>query len=116
MVMSSSEHEPIPYYLAARFAGERPAGRAYFRVQELIFATPEAHLSVFRFQLSRIYHVAILGENPDEELEQRLQRILAKGERVSLPTEVLKMLVERRAQATRQGPWLERHFRPGQPL
>ena len=30
--------------------------------------------------------------------------------------DVLYALVERRAQAIRQAPWVERHFRPGKPL
>lgn len=107
------EQESKPYYLASQFGGERPAGRAYFQAQELIFNTPDCDLSVFRFQLSRIYHVAVIGIRPDEGLERRLRNILSRGESVSLSPEILRTLMSRRSQATRQGPWVERHYRPG---
>lgn len=110
------EQEPRPYYLAARFPGERLAGRAYFQAQELIFNTPDSDLSVFRIQLNQIYHVAVLGIPPPQELEQKLRSILSTGDSTSLPADILKVLLQRRAQATRQGPWVEKHFRPGQPL
>jgi hypothetical protein len=103
--------EPIPYLRAARFGGERPAGRAYNEAQELIFRDPGCELSVYRLQLDRTWHVAVLGEQPREDLEQRLQAILSRGEPASLPEEILRELARRRAQATKLGPWVERHLR-----
>src|SRR4051794_17359869 len=107
------EQEPAPYYRAARFPSERPAGRAYDRLQEAIFGRSDADLSAFRFQLNRIYHVAVLGQSPPEDFDRRLQRILSSGEPVSLPYDVLARLHERRRQATQFGPWIEGHYRPG---
>src|SRR5438874_902537 len=92
--------QPTPYYQAARFSGERPAGRAYVRAQELIYQQP-CDLSAFRFLLERSWHVAILGEPPPEALERSLRRILARGELTTLPDELVKLLLERRAQATK---------------
>lgn len=113
----SREHEPRPYYRAARFAGERPAGRAYAAVQDAIFRHPaDLDLSAYRFQLSRRYHVAVLGQPPPEAVDQHLQALLAAGEPTELPAEVLKLLSERRAQAIKEGPWTEGHYRPGTPL
>jgi hypothetical protein len=58
---------------------------------------------------------AVLGEQPREDLEQRLQAILSRGEPASLPEEILKELKRRRAQPTELGPWVERHVRPSNP-
>ncbi len=102
------------YYLASRFSGERPAGRAYFQAQELIFRNDSiADLSVYRFQLDKIYHVAVVGEKPPEDFENKLKNILSAGEYVPLPSDVLKTLIIRRWQQIKTGPWVERHYRPG---
>ncbi len=62
--MSSKEQSelgPTPYHQVARFPGEKPAGRAYNRAQEAIFNAEGRDLSAYRFQLSRIWHVAAGG-------------------------------------------------------
>ncbi len=110
------EQEAIPYYLASRFGGERVAGQVYFQAQDLIFNTPDCEVSVYRFQLDRIYHVAVLGDKPEEQLETKLKDILSKGEFTPLPSMVLKTLVTRRQQHTRHSPWIEKHYRPGKPM
>ena len=110
------EQEAIPYYLASRFSGERIAGQVYFQAQDLIFNTPDCELSVYRFQLDRIYHVAVLGDRPEEQLEAKLKDVLSKGESTPLPSMVLKTLITRRQQHTGHSPWLERHYRPGKPM
>jgi hypothetical protein len=110
------EKEPKPYYKAARFNGEQIAGKAYFQAQDAIFNDPGCDLSVYRFQLNRIYHLAVLGESPSAELAQKLQEILSTGEPVPLPDNILQILSERRNQAIKKGPWVERHYRPGQHL
>ena len=111
----SKEHEPQPYYQAARFSSEQVAGKAYFLAQRLIYQA-DCDLSSYRFQLQSIYHVAVLGEQPPDELHHRLANILSGGDIVSLPAEIIKVLQERRAQATKVSPWLERHYRPGKCL
>ena len=100
------EQEPVPFHRAARFRGERPARRAYFQAQDLIFNTPECDLSAYRLLLEQLWHVAVLGEPPQGDLEQKLQAILSRGEPVSLPPDILKLLTERRNQATKQAPGL----------
>lgn len=102
-----------PYLRVARFNGEKPAGRAYRKAQDLLFATPDCELSAYRFHLDRIWHVAVLGDQPPEDLERQLQTILSRGEPTSLPEEVLIQLQRRRAQATKLGPWIEGHYHPG---
>jgi hypothetical protein len=109
------EAEPDPYYLAARFSREQTAGRAYSQAQQTIFSQ-DCDLSVYRFQLSEVWHMAVLGEKPPPDLERRLRRILALGEPLTLTKEVLQILFERRSQSTKEGPWVERHYRPGQRL
>ena len=107
----------MPYYRASRFPGERPAGQAYLAAQEALFRYPQpVDVSVYRFQLNRVYHVTVLGEPPPEELDQTLAALLATGEPAALPPEVVKLLVQRRRQATRHGSWSEGHYRPGQRL
>jgi hypothetical protein len=58
----------------------------------------------------------VLGATPPQELDRTIRRILAAGEPTALPEEVLTLLLQRRAQQIRLGPWVERHHRPGQPL
>jgi hypothetical protein len=112
--MTSRENQSSePEYLkVARFSGEKPAGRAYRQAEELLYRSPDTELSTYRFHLNRVWHVAILGDQPTEELDRRLTRILSRGEPTTLPEEILQQLQRRRAQATRLGPWVERHTRP----
>ena len=110
------EQEPVPYYHAARFRYENQARRAYFQAQETLFNTPDCDLSAYRFLLERIWHVAVLGEPPAEDLAQKLETAFTRGEPTELPPDILKALAECRQQATRQAPWVERHYRPGQNL
>ncbi len=112
---AKQEKGPIPYCRAARFKNEQIARKIYFQAQDAI-ETPECDLSAYRFHINYIYHVAVLGESPTEELDQKLQTILSPGEPISLPSNVLKVFVERRNKAIKQGPWVERHFRPGWPM
>jgi hypothetical protein len=111
--MTSQEHESQPQFLqVARFSGERPAGRAYNQLQDAIFRSPACELSVFQMLLQRDWHVAVLGDPPDETLERRIRQVLARGTPASLPDEILAELQRRRAEATQLGPWVERHARP----
>src|SRR3712207_17101 len=110
------EHEPAPYLRGARFAGERPAGQAYFQLQDTIYTAEPNDLSVYRLRLRQEWHVAVLGEPPPPELDERLSAVLAAGEPVTLPADVVAALTQRRAQAIRHAPWTDQHFRPGQPL
>jgi hypothetical protein len=112
--MSSNEQTDqnrIPYFKVARFPGERPAGQAYTQAQELIYRAPECELSVYRLQLETVWHVAVVGEQPRRQLQRRLEAILSSGKPASLPEEILRELERRRAQATKLGPWVERHVR-----
>ncbi len=123
IVMSPPERpegEPLPtqepYYRAARFASEADAGQPYFKAQDVIFRDPANDLSAYRLQLDQIWHVCVLGEQPPRPLDRRLRRILAAGEAVTLPEQVLQMLLERRARAIQTGPWAEGHYWPGERL
>lgn len=115
--MPSPEHLPTPesdherYQRAARFPAEQPAGRIYQQLQDLLYRTPAADLSVFRLQLDQQWHTAVLGTPPPDQLARQLDALLAAGEPVSLPSEVLAALWARRRQARRLGPWVERHRR-----
>jgi len=104
----------MPYLRAARFAEERLAGHAYEQAQRALYARPDSDVSVYRLQLNQVWHVAALGEPPPVDLADTLEQILGSGEPVSLPDDVLTLLHQRRAVAIRQGPWVERHHRPGQ--
>ncbi len=110
------EDEQPPYYQAARFEGERPAGQAYLQAQEVIFKDRKSDLSAYRFQLERVYHVAVVGEPPSRETDEKLARILSEGELTSLPPDILKALYRRRNQMKQHGEWVEGHYRPGKRL
>ena len=110
------EAAPVPYHRTARFADEPSAGAAYGAAQHALFEGPPNDLSAYRFQLNRIYHVAVLGQVPPAELDEQLTAILASGEPAALPTEVLRALSERRRQMSGRGVWTEGHYRPGRRL
>lgn len=110
------EHEQQPYYLAARFTSEKPAKLAYFGAQEMIFSDERADLSAYRFLLDQVSHVALVGKSPPDDLQEKLQNILSKGEPATLPDDILKALHERRIKAKKIGPWVEGHYRPGKRL
>ena len=109
----SPEEAAVPYYLARRFRTEPLGAVAYRKVRDLIYGSNH-ELSVYRFQLSQIFHVAVIGTPPPEPFEQRIRRLLSSGDRAELPHDILSVLYQRRAEASRHGAWIERHFGPGQ--
>jgi hypothetical protein len=109
------EGEPTPYYRAARFEEVNRAASVYHRAQDAIHRTA-CDLSAYRFLLDQVSHVAVLGAPPPPTLDQTLDHILAAGEPVQLPTDLLNLLMERRRRANRLAPWVEGHYRPGEPL
>ena len=113
--MPRPEQGPLPYQRASRFAGERPAGRAYIDAQRVLYEAPESDLSVYRLQMNRLWYVAALGLVPPAPVLQAIEQILDRGEPAELPAEVWDTLHGRRRQATRLGPWVERHRRPDEP-
>lgn len=105
------------YHQAARFAGEEPAEAVYFAAQETLFAhAGDIDLSAYRVQLDRVDHVVVIGEPPPADLHDALRTILAAGEPAVVPEDVLRVLQARRTAATRVGPWVEGHYRPGRRL
>ena len=124
-----TEHDPrrertraLPAYAqVARFRSEDTAGIAFQQLRQRIFEREDADLSVFRFQFRPaetpaaplVSHVAVLGQTPTNDLAEQLQQLLAAGERVELPEDVLRSLAQRRRQMSRHGHWSEGHYRPG---
>src|SRR5215208_1754478 len=104
------EHEPLPYQRVARFADADVAGQVYAHAQDADFGGPPADLSVYRFLLDTVSHVAVLGA-PPAALDSQLIAILAVGEPATLPPTVLQALTVRRQQQRRHGSWVEGHYR-----
>ncbi len=110
------DQQPPLYQRAARFAGEQPAGQAYFAAQRVIYEAAEpTDISVFRLQLNRLWYVAALGLVPPVPVLTTIERVLDTGEPADLPPPVWDTLRERRRQARQLGPWVERHRRPDPP-
>ncbi len=107
------ERETEPYLRAARFAGEQPAGAVYQKVQSLLYHRQDVDLSAFRLQLNQVYHVAVLGLVPPENVDRVLERLLSSGETATLPADVVRLLSQRRAQESQRSSWVEKHYRPG---
>ncbi len=82
-------------------------------MQEAIYTGPPNDLSTYRLMLAEQWHVAVLGEPPPEELDQKLQAILDQGVPATLPEDILDYLKQRRAEAIKRGSWVEGHYRPG---
>src|SRR3712207_2150207 len=99
----SPEGEALPrYHQAARFAGEAPAGLAYFPPKAAIYPPAgEIDLSAYRFQPNRVSHVPVLGDPPPVELHDRLRAIFAAGEPAQLPENLLRLFTARRSKATK---------------
>jgi hypothetical protein len=112
----NKELEQPAYHKAARFGGEKPAAKAYFEVQEVIFNDAESELSAYRLMLNVTYHVAVLGEQPSQETDAGLTEILSQGQPATLPKEALAALNMRRLQMKQHGEWVEGHYRPGKRL
>ena len=108
------EAELPRYHQAARFEGEELAEVTYFAAQDIVFAhAGDVDLSAYRFQLNRVDHVVIVGEPPPPDLHDELRSVLSAGEPAVVPEDVLRLLNARRTVATRAGPWVEGHYRPG---
>ena len=108
------KEELTPYYLAARYSNKNSAGKAYNPIQTIIFEE-DCDLSAYRFfeQKERKWYVVVIGEEPSPQLHQRLATILftlTRGVRVTLDSETLAALMDRRAEQTQIGPWVERHY------
>ncbi len=106
--------EQPPYHLAARYPNKTPVGKAYNPIQTIIFEE-DCDLSEYRFfeQKERKWYVVVIGEEPSSQLQERLATIpfiLTRGVRVTLDIETLAALMDRRAQQTQIGSWVERHY------
>ncbi len=116
------EQEPRPYYLAARYASDHASEKPYRRTRNYLYAHEEVELSVFRFQLGRHgadkldWHVAVIGDKLPDEHERQIRRFLQDGQVVTLPEEVVGAMYRRRLETSQQGPWFERHHKPGRRL
>jgi hypothetical protein len=102
-----------PYHRAARYPDEQASEAPYDQAQQTIYETP-CDLSVYRLRLGPelTWHVAVLGNPPDEDLNRRIEEILTSGEQVPLPDEVLVQLAARRREQSNRGPWVEAHHFP----
>ena len=107
-----SEQQATPYHLAAWFTGKQAAGAVYSQVQNLIFNARDCELSVYRFYIKGVWHVAVIGVSPDEGLGQELAISLAHGTTILLGTETFNLLQHCREKESKQGTWVERHHRP----
>lgn len=111
---ASHEQRAHSYYRAARFAAIADAGPVYAQI-EAVIRTEVCDVSAFRFERTGAAYVAVLGAPPPSDLDQQVADLLATGDPVTLPPTWLAFLVQRRAQARRLGPWVERHVRPVPP-
>ena len=101
------------YHQAARYLDELSSETAYAEAQRAIYETP-CNLSTYRLLLlpDSIWDVAVLGDVPSDALHRRLTSVLATGDSVVLPNDVLIELYQhRKAQPTKDG-WSERHYFP----
>src|SRR5712692_11568985 len=102
--------KPPPYYQAAHFANKTQAGQVYTPLQQLVFEEQEScDLSVYRVKITEGWHVVVLGERPRNDLHLRIEALLTNGTLVTLRSDVLDYLQDRRAQVTQLAPWVERH-------
>jgi hypothetical protein len=115
----SPENAPQRYIVASRYPDDITSATPYQEAQQLIYEHDELPLSVFRLQYGEPpsmrfeWYVVVLGEQPAEHFDQQFRRILSTGESGTLPEEVIAVLQRRREEMSRQGQWVERHYRMG---
>jgi hypothetical protein len=97
--------------LAARFNSLDQAGRVYTTIHELLRASHESDLSVYRFELGGVPHVAVVGLEPSPRIIQAVTQTLSRGQPAVLPQEAARWLLERRADMAPEGPgFTEGHY------
>lgn len=111
----SESGEDGPFFEAYRFRTLLVAGSAYRQAESAIKGSAH-NLSVFRFELDRVPHVATIGAQPPVSFLEQLHEILKEGSRTTLPPQIIQALWERRLKAAQEGDWIEHHWRPGKRL
>ena len=105
------EREPLePYLKAVSYRSDQTALGVYNRIQAMLFGS-SWDLSTYRIRYQDVPHVVVLGSSPPTEGDKEISAMLGAGSPASLPEEVLTYLWQRRADAQRLGPWVERHWR-----
>jgi hypothetical protein len=108
-----SSSSQSPYYLAARYQEASISQEVYTKAQKLL-ANNACDVSAYRFLRPNIlelpWYVVFLGERPEEALHQQFVEVLQEGTPANVPPEVLLQLLERRAQESHKGPWVEHHY------
>jgi hypothetical protein len=109
--------EPEPYYQAARYPTKVAAGKAYTPIQQIIF-DEDCDLSCYRYLVpsEKKWYVVVIGQQPTPQLHERLKTILTtltRGEPVTIATDTLTLLLARRLEQSKRGPWVEGHYSEG---
>jgi hypothetical protein len=79
------------YCRAARFPDQPSSESPYLQLQDLVFES-DSDLSVFRFQLDNIWHIAVLGDHPGEDIDRRLEQLVSLGQATELDSDMLDFL------------------------
>jgi hypothetical protein len=99
------------YRHAVRFPDEPSSNTAYEQTRDIIRDEP-CDLSLYRTALlpALTWYVIILGQIPEEDLQERIYEALEGGEAVSLPEEVWRQFNQRRLEQSGKGPWVEKRY------
>jgi hypothetical protein len=78
--------EQTPYYQASRYPTRSAAGKAYTSLQQIIHEV-ECDLSAYRLFVpgERKWYVVVIGEQPDQQLHERLKLCSRHKAAVNLP-------------------------------
>lgn len=115
----SPEQELPPYVDARRYPHQEAAARAYQEGQQALKKEAgKIDVSLYRIMYGPDFasHVVALGKTPPQHFQDKLEVAFGGGERVTLPDDVVQHLVARRSAASVTAPWVEGHYRPGQPV
>ena len=106
----------LVYYLARKYRTLAAAERPYFTVQKLIHDVDTCELSAFRLLAPHEHgkaYIVVLGMPPPTALHQTLTGLLADGEAVTLPVDLLLALLDRHVtQVMTHDGWSEHHYQP----
>src|SRR5215212_7316691 len=106
------ERPPLPEYRhAVRFPNEPTSNTAYEQARDIIKVEP-CDLSLYRTVLlpSQSWHVLVLGQIPEEPVQERIYGAFTGGEAVELPEEVWRAFNQRRLESAGKAPWTEKRY------
>ena len=115
------EGSPFPFLMSSRFASRETSQAPYDSIQTIVREQEVAEFSVFRMiqnwpeSMSKAppspkrWYVAVIGHPPPEPLLTQVTKTINTGEPVSLPDDVVSVMIEKRLLESSKRSYTEIH-------